>query len=361
MKFSELVQKLGPAAEHNSFTANATTDPTLSGITAIEAAQPQTLSYIEGGKYTSLIAQTSAAALVLPMDLTIQTQANDRGIAWIASKHPRLLFAQAIAVFYQPFRPVPMVHPTAVIDQSVQLGHNIAISAHVVIQAGVKLGDNVCIHPNVVIYPDAQIGDRTVLHANCVIHERSILGADCVIHSGAVIGAEGFGFVPTAAGWYKMEQSGHTVLEDGVEIGCNSAVDRPSVGETRIGRNTKIDNLVQIGHGVQIGENCALSAQVGMAGRAKLGDRVLLAGQTGIAWEVTVGDNVTATARAGIVSDIEPNNVVSGHPTVPHRQWLRTSIIHNRLPEFYQMLKDQQQKLETLEQQLANHQVPRPS
>ena len=139
------------------------------------------------------------------------------------------------------------------------VGQYVHLGANVVIQAEVKIGDRVTIHPNVVIYPGVTIGEGTVLHANCTIQERTQIGANCVIHSGATIGAEGFGFVPTKTGWYKMQQSGYTVLEDGVEVGCNSTVDRPAVGETRIGRNTKLDNLVQIGHGCQIGQNCAFA------------------------------------------------------------------------------------------------------
>jgi UDP-3-O-[3-hydroxymyristoyl] glucosamine N-acyltransferase len=351
MKFSELVQKLGSTIEQSSLTVTETLDPDLAGITAIDEAQTRTLSYIEGSKFAALLATTPAAALVLPMDANLQAQATDRNIAWIACSQPRLLFAQAIAVFYQPFQLPVQIHPTAVIDPSVELGAEVAIAAHVVLQPGVKIGNQVCIHPNVVIYPGATIGDRTILHANCTIHERAQIGADCVIHSGAVIGAEGFGFVPTATGWYKMPQSGVTVLEDGVEVGCNSTIDRPSVGETRIGRNTKIDNLVQVGHGVSVGKNCAFSAQTGIAGRAKIGDRVILAGQVGVSWEVNLGDQVTATARATILTDVESNSIVSGFPNQPHRQWMRSSILFSRLPEIYQTLKEQQKQIEALQAQ----------
>jgi UDP-3-O-[3-hydroxymyristoyl] glucosamine N-acyltransferase len=165
-----------------------------------------------------------------------------------------------------------------------------------------------------------------------------------VIHSGAVIGAEGFGFVPTSTGWFKMEQSGCTVLEDGVEVGCNSTIDRPAVGETRVARNTKIDNLVQIGHGCQVGQNCALAAQVGMAGGVKVGNRVILAGQVGIANQAKIGDGAIATAKAGIHNDVEPGAIVSGIPAVPHKLFLKASAVYNRLPEMYQTLKQLQRQ-----------------
>jgi UDP-3-O-[3-hydroxymyristoyl] glucosamine N-acyltransferase len=198
---------------------------------------------------------------------------------------------------------------------------------------------------NVVIYPDSEIGDRTVLHSNCTIQERTRIGADCVIHSGAVIGGEGFGFVPSASGWVKMEQSGCTVLEDGVEVGCNSTIDRPAVGETRIGRNTKMDNMVHIGHGCQIGANCAIAAQVGMAGGTKVGNQVILAGQVGIANQAKVGDGVIASAKTGIHSDIEPGAVVSGYPAIPHKVWLKAATIYRRIPDMYQTLKQLQKRL----------------
>ncbi|NJR65858.1 MAG: UDP-3-O-(3-hydroxymyristoyl)glucosamine N-acyltransferase [Leptolyngbyaceae cyanobacterium CRU_2_3] len=344
MKFSELTEKLGVVPQ-SSLLLQASCNPNLIGVSALEEAQPQTLSYIEGDKFAAQLQTTAASALILPMNQALQTQATDRQIAWISSPEPRLLFAQAIALFYQPFRMAPGIHPTAVIDPSVQLGAEVAIGAHVVIQPGVTIGNQVCIHPNVVIYPGVQIGDRTTLHANCVIHERTQIGADCVIHSGAVIGSEGFGFVPIAEGWLKMEQSGYTVLEDGVEVGCNSAIDRPAVGETRIGRNTKLDNLVQIGHGCKVGKNCALAAQVGLAGGAQVGDRVMLGGQVGVANQAKIGNGVQAGAQSGLHGTVEPGTVLMGTPAVPFKVYVKASAIFGRLPEMHQALKQIQRQL----------------
>lgn len=340
MKFTELVQKLN--ATGNSLTCNSESDPEITGLAPVDEASTGTLSYIEGDKFASQVGKTSASALILPSNEALQAQASERGIAWIAVSDPRLVFAQAIALFYKPFRPDPEIHPTAVIDSSAEVGKEVYIGANVVIQAGAKIGNMVCIHPNVVIYPEAQIGDRTVLHANCTIQERTQIGADCVIHSGAVIGAEGFGFVPTRQGWFKMEQSGCTVLEDGVEVGCNSTIDRPAVGETRIGRNTKLDNLVHIGHGCQIGQNCALAGQVGLAGGVKVGNQVLLAGQVGIANQAHIGNGAIVTAKSGVHNDVEPGAIVSGTPAVPHKVFLKVSAIYNRLPEMYQAFKQLQ-------------------
>ncbi|MDX2097732.1 MAG: UDP-3-O-(3-hydroxymyristoyl)glucosamine N-acyltransferase, partial [Leptolyngbyaceae cyanobacterium bins.59] len=279
MRFSDIVQNLQIPADQHSLTSHPDSDPELTALASVEDAAPSTFSYIDGSPNERYVAKTEASALVLPVNTELQQQASDRGIAWIATSQPKLVFAQAIRLFYQPFHPEPEIHPTAVIHPSAQIGKEVYIGPHVVIQADVTLGDRVCIHPNVTIYPGVQIGDRTLLHANCVIHERTRIGADCVIHSGAVLGSEGFGFVPTATGWFKMEQTGCTILEDGVEVGCNSTIDRAAIGETRIGRNTKIDNMVHIAHGCKVGEACAFAGQVGMAGSVTIGNRVIFAGQ----------------------------------------------------------------------------------
>jgi UDP-3-O-[3-hydroxymyristoyl] glucosamine N-acyltransferase len=345
MKFSEIVQKIGAAAASSSLTSHKDCDPEIIGVTPIEDTLTGTLSYIEGAKFAPAVEKTAASALILPTDETLQAQATQRGIAWIAGSEPRLLFAQVIALFYQPFRPEPEIHPTAVIHPNTEIGKNVYIGPHAVIQAGVQIGDQVCIHPNVVIYPGVQIGDRTVLHANCTIHERALIGADCVIHSGAVIGSEGFGFVPTPEGWFKMEQSGCTILENGVEVGCNTTIDRPALGETRIGRNTKIDNLVHIAHGCQVGANCAFAGQVGLAGATTIGNRVILAGQVGIANQAKIGDGAIATAKAGIHSNVEPGAVVTGIPAIPHKVFLKAAAIYHRLPEMYQTIRQLQRHL----------------
>ena len=343
MKFSDLVAQLSPQA--NSLTANPQLNPEITGIMAVDEAVPNTLSYIEGDKFASMVAKTTASSLILPLDQKLQARADEHSIAWMATPQPRLMFAQAINLFYQPFHPSPSIHPSAVINPSAVIGKNVYLGAGVVIHQGVKIGDNVSIHPNAVVYPEVTIGHRTILHANCTIHERSQIGSDCVIHTGAVIGAEGFGFVPTAEGWYKIQQSGYTVLEDGVEVGCNSTVDRPTVGETRIGKNTKLDNLVHIGHNCHIGQNCALAAQVGLAGGVKVGHRVILAGQVGVANQAKIGDGAIASAQTGIHHDIKPGEAVSGSPAVPNKLYLKVSAIYKRLPAMYQTFKQIQKKL----------------
>ena len=347
MKFSELVEKLS-AATGRALKTGGNQSIDIVGVAAINEASPGTVSYVEGQKFAAQIDTTQASALILPRGDEFAARANARNITWVEAPFPRLMFAQTIALFYQPFKPAPRIHPSAVIDPSATIGEAVSIGAHVVIQASVTIGDNVCIHPNVVIYPGVQIGDRTTLHANCVIQERTQIGADCVIHAGAVVGSEGFGFVPIPDGWYKMEQSGIVVLEDGVEIGCNSTIDRPAVGETRLGRNTKLDNLIHIAHGCRIGQNCAMAAQVGLAGGVKLGNRVLLGGQVGIANQFSVGDNTQISAQAGVLSSIAANKIVSGSPAIDHEIFLRAATIFPRLPEMRRTLRDLKRRVDQL-------------
>lgn len=338
MKFSAIAQAIG-ITEHSSLAQFPDLDPEITAAAAVQAAPASTLSYIEGDKFRAHVETTQASALILPQDSALQTRASERSIAWLSTADPRLGFARAIALFYQPFRPSAGIHPTAVIHPTAEIGKEVAIGAHVVVQAGAQVGDGVCIHPNVVIYPEVVLGDRTVLHANCVIHERTVIGADCVIHSGAAIGSEGFGFVPTKTGWEKMEQSGTTVLEDRVEIGCNSAVDRPAVGETRIKQGTKLDNLVHVAHGCEVGEAVVMAAQVGLAGGVTLSNRVTLAGQVGVSNQAKIGEGAIATAKTGVHTNVKPGAIVSGNPALPYKVYLKASAIMSRLPEMYQTFR----------------------
>jgi UDP-3-O-[3-hydroxymyristoyl] glucosamine N-acyltransferase len=346
MKFSAVVAQLS-AAQGRALTADCGADPEIEGVEAIDQAGAMQISFIDhAGQFDRWIEKTAAGALILPERVELQARATARGLPWISTREPRLAFAQSIALFYTPYQPKPGIHRTAVVDPTATIGEGVSLGAHVVIEAGVILEEGVCLHPNVVVYPDCRIGAGTVVHANATIEERSQIGAHCVIHSGAVIGSEGFGFVPTAKGWVKMEQSGYVIVEDGVEIGANSAVDRPAVGTTRIGTGTKLDNMVHIGHGVQIGAGCAMAAQVGIAGGAEIGRGVILAGQSGVANRVKVGDRVMTSSKTGIHADVEAGQIVSGFPAIPNRLWLRTVAVYKRLPDMYKTVKQLQKAQE---------------
>ncbi|WP_071517729.1 UDP-3-O-(3-hydroxymyristoyl)glucosamine N-acyltransferase [Geitlerinema sp. PCC 9228] len=344
MKFQELVAQISDG----NCPIHIADNPEIVGVAPIDSAPPQTLSYVEGEAFAEFLELTTASAAILPENEVLQQRATQRGLAWVATSQPRLLFARAIAIFYQPYQPQLGIHATATISSQAQLGQQVYVGANAVILEDTLIGDNVCVYPNVVIYPGVTIGDGTILHANCTIHERTQIGNNCTIHSNSVIGSEGFGFVRTESGWWKMEQSGYVVLEDGVEVGAGSTIDRPAVGETRVGQNTKIDNLVQVGHGCQLGANCILVSQVGLAGGVTVGNDVTLAGQVGVANRVKIGDGAIASAKTGIHQNIAPHQVVSGYPAIENQLWLKASAIYKRLPELYQTLRKIKRQLEAI-------------
>ena len=337
MHFSELLSRLSGAAEQPRFLAQ---DPQLEGAAALDQAQAGQLSFLEpGNALLQALESSNASALLLPNDAAVQAQASARGIAWVALANPRLGFAEALEALYPAKRPAPARHSTAVLDPSAVVGEGVFIGPHVVVGADCQIADHCQLHAGAVLYEDVQLAAHCTVHANAVLHPGSRLGEGCVVHSNAVIGSEGFGFVPTAQGWRKMPQTGLVVLEPQVEVGCGSTIDRPSVGETRIGAGTKIDNLVHIGHGVVTGRGCALAAQVGIAGGAKLGNGVILAGQVGVANRATIGDRAIASSKSGIHGDVAAGEVVSGYPAIPNRLWLRCSAVFNKLPDMARSLR----------------------
>lgn len=338
MRFSSLLSQLSEV--DGATPHHLADDPELHGAQALDQAGPGQLAFLEeGNQLAASLSACRAAALLLPRDPALQEQASAQGIAWVALAAPRLAFAEALEQLHPPLRPAPGIHPTAVVDPSAQLGVGVHVGPHAVVGAGSVLGDHTVLHATAVLYADVQLGEGCEIHAHAVLHPGSRLGRGCVVHSGAVVGSEGFGFVPTAAGWRKMPQTGQVVLEDGVEVGCGSTIDRPAVGETRLGAGTKIDNLVHIGHGVVTGAGCALAAQVGIAGGARLGRGVILAGQVGVANRATIGDRAIASSKSGIHGEVAAGEVVSGYPAIPNRLWLRCSAAFNKLPELTRSLR----------------------
>jgi UDP-3-O-[3-hydroxymyristoyl] glucosamine N-acyltransferase len=342
MRFSSLLAQL--SSVESGSRRELAADPELHGAEAIDRAGPGELSFLEPGhSLATSLGVCRAGALLIPARgeeaEALQRQASAQGIAWVALADPRLGFAEALEQLYPRPLPPPGQHPSAVVDPGARLGAAVSIGPQVVIADGALVGDGCVLHPGVVLYGDVELGEGCVLHAGAVLHPGSRLGRGCVVHSNAVIASEGFGFVPTAAGWRKMPQTGRVVLEDGVEVGCGSTIDRPAVGETRIGAGTKIDNLVHVGHGVVTGRGCALAAQVGIAGGAVLGEGVILAGQVGVANRARIGDRAIASSKSGIHGEVAAGEVVSGYPAIPNRLWLRCSAAFSKLPEMARTLR----------------------
>ena len=334
MTLGDLAEQLGAELIPGCGQEHYPAEVEITGVAGIETAGPADVTFIDNPKYAGFAQTTQAAAVILAPEF------GQVPVPTLRLRNPYLAFARAITLFYQPPSYPPGMHPTAVISPTAQIGVRAHVGAYVVVSDGCVIGDDAVLLPHVVLYPSVTIGDRFLAHAHAVVRENCRLGNDVVLQNGAVVGADGFGFAKDPEGrWVKIPQSGPAVLEDAVEVQANACIDRASIGETRIGRGAKIDNLVQVGHGSMVGENTLLCAQVGLAGSTRVGKGVILAGQVGVAGHLTIGDGAVATAQTGIPSDVAPGAVVSGYPAMDNRAWLRTVAAVNRLPELFRRMR----------------------
>jgi len=321
MKLAEIASVLGATLE------NGDPEAEITGVVGIEEAAVGQITFVANPKYAASAKTTSASAVIVSEDFP----AISAGM--LRCKNPYLAFARAIDLFYQAPQYGAGVHPTAVIAPTAKLGANAHVGAYVVIDDDVEIGDNAVLLPHVVIYRGARIGNNFFAHAHAVVREHCTLGDNVVLQNGAVVGCDGFGFARDGDHWEKITQSGPTVLESDVEVQANACVDRASIGETRVGRGVKIDNLAQVGHGSAVGDHTLLCSQVGLAGSTVVGKNVILAGQVGVAGHCNIGDGVIVTAQSGTHGDIPAGVTVSGSPAFDHKQWLRAVGIFNKLPE----------------------------
>jgi UDP-3-O-[3-hydroxymyristoyl] glucosamine N-acyltransferase len=313
----------------------------IQGVASLEEASASDITFLGNPKYLRQL-QTCQAGAIL-----VSSQFSDAlPMPALRVENPYLAFAQAIELFHRKPRLPLGIHPTAVLGEGVVLGQNVTIAAYVVIGNQVHIGDQVTIHPHCVIYDGAVIGSGSILHSHVVVRETVRIGERVVLQNGVVIGADGYGFVTLKDGsHYKILQAGTVVLDDDVEVQAQSTIDRATIGTTRVGHGTKIDNLVQVGHGSTIGKHSLICAQVGLAGSTKVGNHVILAGQVGAAGHLEIGDRAIASAQTGIHNDVEPGAIISGYPGIPNKLWLKSVAIFNRLPEMYQSLKQLQRRL----------------
>ncbi len=329
---------LGDLATHLGAVLHGDPALPITGVAGIESASSGHITFVANKKYAALARSTHASAVL------VEPEFAEIATATLRLNNPYLAFAKAIELFYTPPAYAPGIHPTAVISPSAVIGDHAHIGAYVVIGDHVVLGDYATLLPHAVLYPHVRAGDHLFVHAHAVVREYCQLGDHVTLQNGAVIGADGFGFAKQAAApsepsWYKIVQSGTTVLEDDVEVQANACIDRASIGETRVRAGAKIDNLVQVGHGSTVGRNSLLCAQVGLAGSTTVGNDVILAGQVGVAGHCTIGDGAIATAQSGIPNDVAPGKMVSGYPAMDNRQWLRSVAAFNRLPELVRELR----------------------
>ncbi len=330
MKLAEIAVRLGAEL----VTSNGAGDVEVTGVAGIEEAGPAEITFVVNPKYAPATKTTRAAAVIVAPEFP------ELAVPTLRSKNPYLTFARAIELFYQPPKYAAGVHPTAVVHPTAKIGGNASLGPYVVVYEDVEIGDNCVLLAHVVVYPGARIGNNFFAHAHSIVREHCRVGDNVILQNGAVIGSDGFGFAKDDAGrWHKILQSGPAIIGDDVEIQANTCVDRASIGETRVARGTKIDNLVQIGHGCEVGEDTMVCAQVGLAGSTVLGKNVILAGQVGVAGHCTIGDGAIATAQSGIPGDVKAGTVVSGYPAMDNKQWLRAVAVYNRLPELAKQVR----------------------
>jgi UDP-3-O-[3-hydroxymyristoyl] glucosamine N-acyltransferase len=333
MKLSQIASALNARLE------NGSPDTEITGLNGIEQAGPGELSFVANPKYGALARSTKASAVIVAEDFPAIPA------AMLRAKDPYLSFAHALELFHQPQRYAPGVHPTAVVHPTAKIGRDAHLGPYVVVGEDVEIGANAVLLAHVVIYRGVKIGDNFFAHAHSMVRENCRIGNNVLLQNGVVIGSDGFGFAKTSeARWHKIPQPAPVVIEDDVEIQANSCIDRASVGETRIRRGVKVDNLVQVGHGSQVGEDALLCSQVGLAGSTEIGNRVILTGQVGVVGHCKVGDDAIVTPQSGVAHDIPAGAVVSGAPAVEHKLWLKYSAILPKLPEIARALRSRSPK-----------------
>jgi UDP-3-O-[3-hydroxymyristoyl] glucosamine N-acyltransferase len=326
--------KLGEIAERLGCELRGDANVEIHAMAAIEEAEPGTLTFVANPRYHPYLRTTRASAVIVGLT------EGDVALPCLRAADPYLAFAQALELFYIP-PPLPSgIHPTAVIAPSATIGRTAAIGPFCVIGEEVIIGDDARLDAHVVIYPQARVGSAFRAYAHVVVRERVIIGNRVVLHSGCIIGGDGFGYVMGADGSArKIVQTGTVVIEDDVEIGANTTVDRATVGATLIRRGAKLDNLVMVAHGCSIGEGSALAAQVGLSGSTRVGRFVRMGGQAGTAGHMSIGDGAQVGAQSGVPHDVPAGSIVAGYPAVDIRLWRRMSAASSRLPEMLRRLR----------------------
>lgn len=320
----------------------------ITGVAGIEQAGPSQLTFLSNPRYAPKAKLSRAGAILVKQPI------EGLSAACVVSPDPYLDFARALECFYMPPRPAPGIHPSAVVDPTAELGDNVSIGACCVVGPRVTLGHRAVLHPHVVIYEGAAIGDDFLAHSHATVREFCRIGNRVTLQNGVVVGGDGFGYAKRPDGThYKMVQSGVTVIEDDVEIQSLSAIDRATVGETRIRRGAKIDNLVQVGHACTVGEDNIICSQAGLAGSSHLGKNVLLAGQSGISGHLTIHDNAIIYAQAGIGGDVPAGELMAGSPAFDARTWRRAVAAFPQLPEMLKTLRELRKRVDALESAAA--------
>ncbi len=338
--------RLGELAERIGCTLEGDGTVEIRGVRGLEDAGPGDLAFVAHERYLGHLQDSRAAAVILGVGLP------SPGRSALRAANPYLALARALAVFHPALRVQAGIHPTAVTGGA-RVDPQASIGPLCVLQDGVEVGAGTVLEAQVFVGTGARIGRDCRVYPQVTLREGTWVGDRVTIHSGAVVGADGFGFARDGARYIKIPQVGRVVIEDDVEVGANTTIDRATLGETRIGRGTKLDNLVQIGHNVRIGQDTVIVAQVGVSGSTRIGSRVTLAGQVGVVDHVSIGDDVIIGAQAGVTKDIQAGSVVLGSPAVPHREFKRQLATIARLPELAKTIKLLEARLEEMENRLS--------
>jgi UDP-3-O-[3-hydroxymyristoyl] glucosamine N-acyltransferase len=333
--------KLRDLAERLDCRLEGDGDVEIRQVAGIQTADAGDITFLANPKYEKALRTTRASAVIL------KDEAPPAPCAMLRTKDPYLAFARAVGLFAPVSRPAPGIHSLAAVAPDAHIGVDVSLSAFVAVGEGASIGDRTIVYPNVTIGAGTRIGADCVIHSNVSIRERVTVGDRVILQNGVVIGGDGYGFVRRGDGTHeKIPQVATVVIEDDVELGANTTVDRPAVGETRIKTGTKIDNLVQIGHGVTVGRNVLLAAQVGIAGSTDLDDDVVFGGQVGVGGHLTIGRGAVAVGQSGVTNSLEARAMVAGYPAIDSRDWRKASVVFKRLPEL-------KRRIEALELRLA--------
>ena len=339
MKLQELAQKLecGLEGEPNA---------EIHGVAGIEQAGPGEVTFLANRRDAPNLGTTRASAVFVEDGVDIVRGPDAPPLARLRTNNPYLSFAKAIELFYEPPKYAAGIHATAVIAKTARIGAGAHVGPYCFVDEDAVIGENAVLHSFVTIYRGARIGANFFAHAHAVVREFCRIGDRVILQNGVIIGGDGLGYAKNADGtWYKMTQSGPAVLEDDVEVQANACVDRATVGETRIGRGTKIDDLVLVGHASKVGGNSMLCGQVGLAGSTRIGENCILAGQVGTAGHLTIGNGAVITAQSGVPNDVPEQALYSGYPAVENREWLRMMAALRRLPELQKRVGELEEKL----------------
>ena len=341
MTLKELAQRIGCRLEGDGAVE-------ITGAAGIEQAQPGEISFIANPKYLHALAATRASAVIL------DEKAPAPPCAALRTPEPYVAFARALECFARIPRPAAGVDACSAIGRDVYFGKNVAVGPFVTIGDGAAIGDNTLIYSHAAIGAGTRLGRDCIVYSHVAVRERVTIGDRVILHGGVVVGADGYGFARQKDGThYKIPQNGTVVIEDDVELGAGTCVDRPAVGETRIGAGSKIDNLVQIAHGVRVGQRVLFAAQTGIAGSSVVEDDVVFAGQVGVAGHITIGKGTIATAQTGIPNSTDPGSFVSGYPAIPNRDWLKSSAVFKKLPGLRKQVQELERRIADLEAELA--------